>query len=486
MRTTPSRASRTLGRRHFLMGTSAAALACSLPSTVTAASPDGLRIAVIGVRGRGRSHLDGLRDHVVALCDVDEKVLDATVDEYSEKLGRKLERFVDYRRIMERADIDAVAIATPNHTHSLIGIAACEAGKSVYVEKPVSHNVWEGRQLAKAARKFGTVVQCGTQSRSSKSLQEAVAYVRSGALGKIEYAVGTCFKPRPSIGKLSQPLQIPQHVHYDLWCGPAAKLDLYRPKLHYDWHWDFNTGNGDMGNQGIHQMDIARWFLGYDTVAPAVISVGGRVGYEDAGNTPNTQVVYHDYPEAPLIFETRGLPESKKAQEKWSPMDRYRGSSIGVIVQCERGHVLIPNYTSATAYDRDGEVIKKWQGGGDHFANFVQAATQQDPGKLNAEILEGHLSSALCHTGGVSHQLGAPATTDAILERVGDRPRLKSSVERMLVHLQANEVSLDGKALRLGPWLKMDPQEETFLNNEDANALLRREYRSEFVVPEIA
>ena len=168
--------------------------------------------------------------------------------------------------------------------------------------------------------------------------------MQGGALGKIQYAIGTCYKPRKSIGKLDAPLQVPAHIDYDLWCGPAEKRDLLRPKLHYDWHWDFNTGNGDMGNQGIHQMDIARWFLGYDTISPRVLSIGGRLGYDDAGDTPNTQTVIHDYPEAPLIFETRGLPKAKQFQtpvvstsEKfWDRnMDRYRGSQIGVIIQCE-------------------------------------------------------------------------------------------------------------------------------------------------------
>ena len=183
--------------------------------------------------------------------------------------------------------------------HALIAIAAAQAGKDVYVEKPASHDIWEGRQMVQAARQNNRIMQCGTQSRSSTSLKEAVAFVHGGELGKIQYALGTCYKPRPSIGKLDKPLAIPSTIDYDLWCGPAAKEDLYRPNLHYDWHWDFNTGNGDMGNQGIHQMDIARWFLGEDALAPRVISIGGRLGYEDAGNTPNTQIVYLDYPSRP-------------------------------------------------------------------------------------------------------------------------------------------------------------------------------------------
>ena len=271
-------------------------------------SNEQIRVAVIGLNGRGQSHMQGFRDQLVAACDCDEAVLNQRTKDLD------IERFVDFRKLLERKDIDAVSIATPNHTHSLIGVMAAQAGKDIYCEKPVSHNVWEGRQLSNAADKYGRIIQCGTQSRSSPSLKEAVEFVRNGELGKVKYAVGTCFKPRKGIGKLDSPLTIPSDVNYDLWCGPAEKRSLYRPRLHYDWHWDFNTGNGDMGNQGIHQMDIARWFLGYQTVSPRVLSIGGRLGYEDAGDTPNTQTVIHDYPGAPLIFETRGLPKAKEFQ----------------------------------------------------------------------------------------------------------------------------------------------------------------------------
>ena len=191
-------------------------------------------------------------------------------------------------------------------------------------------------------------------------------YVQSGKLGKILCVTGTCYKPRQSIGKLDKPLQIPEHIDYDLWCGPAAKVDLYRPKLHYDWHWDYNTGNGDMGNQGIHQMDVARWFHGAKTLSPRVVSFGGRLGYEDAGNSANTQVVLHDYPECPLIFETRGLPKSKAAQSGLGrSMDNLQGSQIGVVVECENGYVVsTASYGECRAYDNDGKEIERLRGGG--------------------------------------------------------------------------------------------------------------------------
>jgi predicted dehydrogenase len=349
----------------------------------------------------------------------------------------------------------------------------------------VSHNVWEGRELVKWSHGKNILVQAGTQSRSSPSLHEAHKWLHEGNLGKIQYAVGTCYKPRKSIGKLDKPLQIPAHIDYDLWCGPAAKVDLYRPKLHYDWHWDWNTGNGDMGNQGIHQMDIARWFLNEDTISPKVISVGGRLGYEDAGNTPNTQTVLHAYEKAPLIFETRGLPESKGAQENgWKPMDNYRGSQIGVIVQCENGFLVIPSYTAVTAYDNEGNVVKKWSGGGDHFGNFVDAVRSGKKEDLNGEILEGHLSSALCHTGGISQVLGRPATADEIAQQLSQHDLFAESFDRMAHHLRKNEVEIDKQpAIALGPWLEMDVNAETFRGNEAASKLLTRDYRKGYEVP---
>jgi predicted dehydrogenase len=335
--------------------------------------------------------------------------------------------------------------------------------------------------MVNAARKYGRMIQCGTQSRSSPSLKEAVKFVQDGNLGSIQYAVGTCYKPRPSIGKLESPLSIPSYIDYNLWCGPAAMLPIYRPQLHYDWHWDFNTGNGDMGNQGIHQMDIARWFLGEKALSPRVTSIGGRLGYIDAGNTPNTQIVYHDYERAPLVFETRGLPSGKGSRE----MDQHRGSRVGVIVQCKEGYVVIPSYSSATAFTNDGQEIRSWKSSGDHFANFLAAVRSRNRSDLNAEVLEGHLSSALCHTGNIAHRLGQMHSAKEIASDVGSNPLLSDSFQRMANHLDANEVDIEGKSITVGPWLEMDPQTERFTTSDEANQLLRRRDRAPFLVPEV-
>jgi predicted dehydrogenase len=485
----------TVSRRDFLSTSAAAASAAALglgwASRTFAQDTADIRLAVIGFNGQGGAHIQRLGKNIVALCDVDEQVLDRAASRIQQRENRTVEKFTDFRRLLERQDIDAVTIATPNHTHAWITVLAAQAGKHVYCEKPASHDIWEGRQMIAAAKRLNRVIQIGTQSRGSSSLHEAVEWVRAGNLGKIQYAIGTCYKPRQPVAKRETPLEIPATLHYDLWCGPAEKEDLFRNRVHYDWHWVWNTGNGDMGNQGIHEMDRARWFLGEPAVAPRVISIGGRLGYEDAGNTPNTQTVFFDYPNAPLIFETRGLPKRGLNWEGRGAMDNYRGSGVGVIVQCEKGYVLTPNYTSATAFDKDGKQIKQWRFNSDelaaHLANWLSAVASRDASKLNQPIESGHVSSALCHLGGISHQLGKPTRAGEIADRIKGNDLFSMSFDRMAGHLRANGVDIDGQAaITLGPSLEVDPKSETFVNNDAANALrARKQQREGFAVPDI-
>jgi predicted dehydrogenase len=477
-------------RREFLQGAAGAvAAAAFLPRRARADVNSQIRVAVVGVNGRGRYHLDCLSENVVAICDCDRRVLAQRAGEFVSKYGRDLEQVVDFRRLLDRKDIDVVSIATPNHTHALVAVLAAQSGKHVYCEKPVSHDVWEGQQIVAAADRYNCLIAAGTQARSSRAVQQAVRYVHDGKLGAIQYVVGTCYKPRPSIGKLDHSLRIPDYINYDLWCGPAAKVDLYRPRLHYDWHWDFNTGNGDIANQGVHQMDIARWILGEEGLAPRVVSFGGRLGYEDAGDTPNTMVVIHDYPTAPLIFEIRGLPRDKQAQSDWSEesMDSYRGSQIGVIAQCEHGHVLVPySYNVAFAYDLDGKEIVRWTGGGSHFGNFLRAVRSGRRSDLNADIQVGHISSGLCHTANISYLLGQQRTAAEILASVDQHAPLRDSLDRMVRHLRANEIDVDRPAITAGAVLEISPATEHFTNSPEANDLLRRRDRKPYVVPRIA
>jgi predicted dehydrogenase len=443
---------------------------------------DDIRFAVVGFNGRGMSHIDGLRQvkgtRMVALCDVDSHVLGRQVQKYRD-MGEQIESYTDIRKLLENKDIDVVSFATPNHWHALGAIWAMQAGKDVYLEKPVSHNVWEGRQIVVAARKLDRIVQAGTQSRSSSGIREGIEYVRAGHIGKIVRARGLCYKRRPSIGKVDGPQPIPPNIDYDLWCGPAPKAPLMRKHLHYDWHWVWPTGNGDLGNQGIHQMDMARWVLGETALSPSVLAVGGRLGYIDDGTTPNTLIVFHDYPAAPLIFEVRGLPSSADSKS----MDKYRGVDIGVVVDCEGGSMRIPNYSSAIIMDKDGAELKQFSGSSSHFANFIDAVRSRKPSDLHADILEGHLSSALCHTGNISYRLGNTHSPEEIREAVKGNKDLAEALGRMEEHLAANNVDLKKTPATLGTVLKMNPETERFINNAQADQMLTREYRKPFVVP---
>jgi predicted dehydrogenase len=444
-----------------------------------------IRFAVVGFNGQGGSHLSSLRDlrdkakvRVVALCDVDSAVLDKGVKSFADK-DEKVAGYTDIRKLIENPDVDAISIATPNHWHALATIWAVQAGKDVYVEKPVSHNVSEGRRMVEAARKYQRIVQTGTQSRSSSGIGEAVDWVRAGNLGKILVSRGLCYKRRASIGKVDGPQPIPPQIDYDLWCGPAPKDPLTRRRLHYDWHWVWPTGNGDLGNQGIHEMDVARWFLGETALSPRILSVGGRLGYVDDGTTPNTLIIFHAYAKAPLIFEVRGLPERAGADK----MGQFQGAGIGIVIHCEGGHVLVPNYTSAIAFDKSDRQIRKFQGSESHHGNFIKAVRSRKSTDLNADILEGHLSSALCHTGNISYRLGRLASPDEIRAGIRGQPDAEDTFGRMLEHLELNEVDLAATQATLGMPLVMDPATERFVGNADADKHLTRDYRAPFVVP---
>jgi predicted dehydrogenase len=499
----------TITRRTFLKSTALTSAGLILPACAWAqrlSSSDQVRVGVVGFRGRGANHIDafaGMKDtRVTALCDVDEAVLSGAVKRFNEKpeqladeSGERrrrpthyntgpVEGFTDIRKMLDSKLVDVVSIATPNHWHALAAIWSIQAGKDVYLEKPVSHNVWEGRKIVEAARKYGKIVQTGTQSRSSRGIKQAVQWVREGNLGKVLIARGLCYKPRGSIGKVDGPQPVPPGVDYDLWCGPAPMAPIRRKQFHYDWHWFWDYGNGDLGNQGIHQMDIARWFLGVDELAPRVWSVGGRLGYDDDGETANTQIVYQDYAKAPLIFEVRGLPEATGSRN----MDRFpskdKGGSVCVVIHCEGGYVFVPNYSSATAYDKEGNEVKKWSGADDHFKNFINAVHSRKHTDLNADILEGHLSSALCHTGNVSYRLGQKASPDEVREKIKADRDATETFARMQEHLAANNVDLSATKATLGMVLKMDPKTERFIDNAQANTLLTRDYRKPYVVPE--
>jgi len=503
-----------LTRRKFLktsaLAAGAAALSARSWGQVTGANSD-VRVAVLGLNGRGKNHVASLSAikgvRIVALCDPDSAVL-----EQAKQLkgidAASIKTYTDLRELFASPDVDAVTIATPNHWHSLAGIWACQAGKDVYVEKPVSHNIWEGRQLAAAAKKYNRVVQAGVQIRSGEGLREAVEYVQAGNLGKIIVSRGLCYKRRDSIGKTSGPQPVPASINYDIWTGPAPLLPPRRNSkkngpVHYEWHWFWNYGNGDVGNQGIHQMDVARWFLGEPGLPRHSLSIGGRLGYVDDGETPNTQVIVHDYKTAPLIFEVRGLPSkpargneadtsglssADAADAAASTMDKYRGVSIGNVVECEGGFMIVPGYWSATAVDRDGKVIKEFKGHDHHMENFIEVIRSRKTADLYGPIDEGHESSALCHLGNISHEVGRAITPGELAERTQGSSLSAEATGRMIEHLKVHHVDLAKTPLTLGAPLAVEDGKEQFTGefSDAANALLTRKYREPFVVPKLA
>ncbi len=485
-------------RRTFLRGAAAGAAASSLSVPALHARAGGrrpsdvVRVGVVGLRGRGRDHLRNLHklegSTVTAICDVDAEVLARVAADF-EGRGEKVATFTDIREMLATGPVDAVSLATPNHLHALHTIWACRAGKDVYCEKPVSHNVWEGRQAANVARQTGRIVATGTQARSSRAIRQAFEWLHAGNLGSVTHAFGTCYKPRQSIGQVEGPQAVPESIAWDLWCGPRGEMPLTRKRVHYDWHWQFATGCGDLGNQGIHQMDICRWGLRRGTLAPRVLSAGGRFGYSDDGDTPNTQLIYLDYAPAPLFFEVRGLPRNAAAQkEGWGKsMDQRNGASIGASIHAEGGYVATSSsYRLAKAFDAEGKLIREWEGMDNHYANFIEAVQARDASLLRADFEEGHLSSALCHQGNDSLRVGAAASAGVAAEAMEADPRLSEAWEGMAGHLAANGVDIDADRLQLGRWLVSDQETEHYVGDAEAESLRRGSYAAGFEIEETA
>lgn len=490
-------------RRKFLQTAGGFGAALAFPHSKVLGANDDVRVGVVGVNSRGKSHLDAFANmhgvRVSAICDIDPAPRDLQTVKLSEQQGFKVKSFVDMREMIDGDHIDVFTTATPNHWHSLAGIWAIQGGKDAFIEKPISHNVWEGRQLVKAARKYKQICQGGTQSRGMSSIQEAVQFVQDGNLGEIQFVKGLCYKPRQSIG-LGGNGEIPDGVNYDLWSGPAeVEEPLRRKRFHYDWHWFYNYGNGDMGNQGIHQMDVARWFLGEPKLSPLVLSIGERLGYRDDGETPNTQIVYHAYEKAPLLFETRGLPIDKAAQDDgWgkkmnTPEEFPDEKGIAVVVQCEDGRVYCDASGNIKITNNDGNEIHQVTDEKDKnaiFDNFMEAVRSRNTDNLFADCEETHISSALCHTGLISHRLGDPMHGEEVVERIQDDKLLTARYESMADHLDKNGVDLDAETIVLGAALKFNPDTEWFDGNDDldekANRLATRVYRDPYIVPKDA
>jgi predicted dehydrogenase len=379
---------------------------------------DRVRVAICGLRGRGMDHVKNYAKlsnvEIAAVCDIDENIAADRIATM-EKMGiAKPKLYVDIRKLLEDKNIDAISVATPNHWHSLMAIWGCQAGKDVYVEKPCSHNLWEGRQLVNAANRYKRIVQHGTQIRSAAAIREGIQKVHDGYLGEVYMARGICFKRRDTIGHAAEEA-VPVGVHYDLWTGPAPIRPFTRNRFHYNWHWNYTYGNGDLGNQGVHQIDMARWALGVG-FPNKVSAIGGHFMFDDDQNTPNTLCCAFQF-DPPggkrkmIAFEVRHWNTNNEAGIGTPDLGGHDKNPIGNIFYGSKGYM--------STGDEDADTYKVWLGKeqqpqpsvheGDqmyHFKNFIDAVVSRKKEDLHAPIEEGYISCGLMHLANASYRLG--------------------------------------------------------------------------------
>ena len=429
-----------MDRRVFIRS-SAGAIACGLRA---AGANDRVNIAMVGLGGRGREILGvfaaqpGCR--IAAVCDIDQNRLEQGAQLAQQAGGGKPKAFQDIRKLLDDKEVDAVAVATCNHWHALAAIWACQAGKDVYVEKPACHNVWEGRRMIEAARRYHRVVQVGMQGRSITHKRRAIELLHEGAIGKVYLAKGLCFKRRLSIGKKPDG-PVPPGVNYDLWLGPAPERRFNPNRFHYNWHWFWDTGNGDIGNQGPHQMDLARWGLGKKGLPRRVFSSGARFLYDDDQETPNTQLAIFDYEDCQVVFEVRGLltgGEGDMTADGGNFIGNLFFGSLGFMALDARGFRIYLGEKRELAQEMK-LVERQPDDPTPHVANFLSVVRSRRDQDLAADVEQGHISAAMCHMANISY--------------------------------------------RLGRNLAFDPAGESFPSDAAANALLSREYRSPYTVP---
>ncbi len=433
-------------RRHFLASTAAGALTAARP--MLGSPSDRVRVACVGVRGQGGSHISNYLKmpnvEIAAVVDIDESVLNKRLGEIEQKSGKRPTGYSDLRKLLDNKDIDAVSIATPNHNHTMQTIWALQAGKDVYVEKPCSHNIYECQQIVKAAKKYNKVVQHGVNARSSAGPQEAVQKMREGLIGDVYMARGLCFKWRDTIGRT--PVErVPAGVDYDLWLGPAPKREFTKNRFHYNWHWFWDYGNGDIGNQGIHEMDIARWGLGVK-YPRKVSAIGGHFMFDDDQETPNTLNAAFEFNEGGrkriMEFEVRhwisnheaGIGEAKAGARK-------DANTVGNTFFGSKGYLAIDGYNKYYSYlGKEQEPGPSRNEGGNNWQNFIDVVRSRDVSKQNNPIEEGAISCVLMHLANISY--------------------------------------------RVGRSLEFDSEKMQIVGDKEANAMLSRKYRSPFIVPE--
>jgi predicted dehydrogenase len=475
-------------RRGFLKGAAAAAafplvtIAGTKSSGRVIGANDTIRIAVAGIHGRGNDHIKellGLKDEklqIVTLIDPDSSLFESHQKTIREKGGKEPGCVQDVRKALEDKNIDAITIATPNHWHSLMTVWACQAGKDVYVEKPISHEVEAGRRCVEAARRYKCMVQHGTQQRSSASRAAEIAAVQSGKYGKLLVSKGYCAKSRWSIG--TKPTGAPPAaLDFDIWLGPAAEQPYHANLVHYNWHWFWDFGNGDIGNQGVHEMDVARWAIKGATLPTKVWSRGGRPGYEDQGQTPNMLMTVMTFGDALLVFEVRGLVGKNKDWPQRITNEFYTTEG-----RISGGRFYAKNGEKGESLEKAEAKVTP----GGPFGSWLRAVRSRRVEDLNADVEIGHYSAALCHLPNISYRLGEKVPFDKKTGRLGDNREVVETFENLRQNLKAVGVKLEETEYTLGKVLTMDPKEERFTGEgaDKANALLTRTYRKPFAMPE--
>lgn len=479
----------SISRRHFLASCGASALAAAYrPKAQILGANEQLRVAVIGFGGRGQALINGIRAsksaRLVALCDVDTKVLHGFEPDRTDCF-----RTQDFRAILDRDDIDAILSATPNHWHALLTVLSCQAGKHVYMEKPISHNMWESRQIVAASRRYDRIVQAGFQNRSDSALIPFFEALHRGDFGAIQHVRGTCYRDRDSIGLLDQPLQIPSTIDYNLWLGPAADQPIYRPKFHYDWHWDFNTGNGDVGNQGPHEWDLMNWALGDPAELPTKITaVGNRFGWNDAGDTPNVLACWGEMNGIPFAFEVVNLKKSATPPQ---------GVGVGVIITTEQGTFAGGRGGGKFTF-HDGEVrefrpspSQKGDATVDHIQNFFMAIANHQRSLQRSEAAIAAKSSSMAHMANISYLLGSPQSEAVTAAAGADAEHVREMLSRLLPvpqrYAESQKRALSPDTWIVGSELTFDNATGQFSGDRarEANQKMTREYREAFLFPAI-
>ena len=429
-------------RRTFVKAAAAAVSTGALPIP---GANDRINVVVVGVGGRGRNHVEEYSHlpncRVAAVCDINQAAQERAVAMVEKLQGHKPRAYTDMRDVFSSKDIDVVSIATPNHWHALATIWACQAGKDVYVEKPACHNVYEGLKMIEAARKYNRMVQVGSQGRSITHKRRAIDLLRQGVIGEVYMAKGLCFKRRKSIGHKPD-TATPPGINWDLFLGPAPMRPFNELRYAYNWHWFWDTGNGDIGNQGVHEMDYARWGLNNVTWPRSVVSTGGKFIYKDDQETPNTQLATFDFGDCQLIFEVRGLLTGSEGG-----IPTTGGNSIGNLFYGSDGFMSVDVNGFQVYKGEDHKKVmeekyaepNQWATS-PHISNLLEAVKTRDRASLHADIEVGVISASLCHLANISY--------------------------------------------RLGRKLNFDPATRRFQNDEEANRMLTRRYRAPYVVPD--